>query len=323
MIEFDSNRAQDRKLKFDLKKSLQYPFPCCFDSCDWRFDRDPHRMGPSPHFWKYACHSACHYVCDLALYVAMKAYPEVQWRVVSSQLHSTVWNGSEAKPVLFDINFHAIGVAPSEAWELAISGKVLPPGKPLRPWCSNKNLFTPGFKKFSRVVVCGDGKKRRLNPAWTIDDLRNVLLLRHIKEDRGYKTKCWIWIGSKAGGYGNLRWKGKPSKANRLAWIAFRGEIPHKKEACHHCDVPSCINPKHLFIGTHRQNMLDAAEKGIMGGPTGEDHYCAKLTVENVKAIKHDPKIKALSIPKIASMFGVTPNAVRKIRNGESWKHVK
>jgi hypothetical protein len=70
---------------------------------------------------------------------------------------------------------------------------------------------------------------------------------------------CWIWMGSMDKcGYG--KWGGK--LAHRLVWQATRGDIPRGMEVCHSCDVPSCINPEHLFVGTHLENMRDSVRKG-------------------------------------------------------------
>lgn len=114
MVAFDEARCEERGLDFKLPNEEEIDFPRYFDSCDWRFCRD--KPGPTPEFWNYACHSACHWTANLSLFVAQKAEPKRPWRLVSSNAHTTCWDGSE---MLWDTNFMALGVPPNEAWELA------------------------------------------------------------------------------------------------------------------------------------------------------------------------------------------------------------
>jgi hypothetical protein len=75
---------------------------------------------------------------------------------------------------------------------------------------------------------------------------------------------CWNWKGNTATNYGYGRfWKnGNHVVAHRLMYEIENGEIPDGFEICHYCDTPSCVNPHHLFIGTHKQNMQDMSDKG-------------------------------------------------------------
>jgi hypothetical protein len=100
--------------------------PTEFESCDWRCNR---RRGRQPEFWDYCKHSACHHLVNFNRRLAELAEPKRKWRIVTSQKHSTTWDGAET---LFDINFLALGVDPNEAWALARDkGRVLPVGKNL------------------------------------------------------------------------------------------------------------------------------------------------------------------------------------------------
>jgi len=73
---------------------------------------------------------------------------------------------------------------------------------------------------------------------------------------------CWIWNGSKqAAGYGELGYRGKRYAAHRVSWEIHNGEIKNSLHVLHKCDNPSCTNPKHLFLGTHADNMHDAQNK--------------------------------------------------------------
>jgi hypothetical protein len=80
------------------------------------------------------------------------------------------------------------------------------------------------------------------------------------------ESGCWLWLGSvSSGGYGQLKIGGKLHRAHRLAWIVFRGPIPAGMMVCHRCDVPLCVNPDHLFVGTARDNFRDCLAKGRAG----------------------------------------------------------
>ena len=85
--------------------------------------------------------------------------------------------------------------------------------------------------------------------------------------------ECWLWTGSTRGRnkfrYGGIYFEGKHWSAHRLAWVIKNGPIPRVikgidgRGVCvlHRCDTPLCVNPNHLFLGTHRTNMEDVAKK--------------------------------------------------------------
>ena len=88
--------------------------PANYECCDWRVTRG--RRGPEPAFWAYVCYAACHWVCNLHLWVAMQHQPDRPWRIVTSDRHSVVWDGAQT---LWDGNFLALEVPAAEAWKLA------------------------------------------------------------------------------------------------------------------------------------------------------------------------------------------------------------
>lgn len=87
-----------------------------------------------------------------------------------------------------------------------------------------------------------------------------IRLRKKVKENEG---GCWEWQGCKNGrGYGHTTYrKNRCVRAHRVSWIVWNGDIPEGKYVCHKCDNPGCINPAHLFLGTHKENMRDMKTK--------------------------------------------------------------
>lgn len=75
---------------------------------------------------------------------------------------------------------------------------------------------------------------------------------------------CWIWTGRKDGkGYGRV----DNTVAHRISWLFTNGSLPPNLYVCHKCDVPLCVNPSHLFLGTALDNTQDAISKGRFRTP--------------------------------------------------------
>lgn len=133
---------------------------------------------------------------------------------------------------------------------------------------------------------------------------------------------CWLWTGKKNdGGYGELQVNKKIIKAHRFSFILHGGVVQNGHEVCHSCDNPSCVNPAHLFSGTHSDNMRDMARKGRGYWPDtrGERHGASKLTSADVIAIR------AATGPQsaVAARFYISQTTVSQIRLRKRWAHIQ
>ena len=134
------------------------------------------------------------------------------------------------------------------------------------------------------------------------------------------ESGCFIFNGTiLSTGYGVFWFKNKPFSAHRFSWIINYGDIPEKMCVCHKCDIPSCVNPHHLFLGTHAENAADRDKKGRGNYSRGEKKKNSKLTEEDVKKIRLDNSPHR----KIAIDYGVARSVISRVKNRSRWGHVK
>ena len=148
---------------------------------------------------------------------------------------------------------------------------------------------------------------------------------------------CWGWTATKNNkGYGALKVNGQMAPINRVSWMVHFGEIPKGLCVCHSCDNPICSNPKHLFLGTHQDNMDDMIRKGRdrkdaqkalrnrSRSYKGMGSSTAKLTDEQVREIKRLAVGRKIGFGKqIAERFGVIPATIGHILSGRNWSHIQ
>lgn len=135
------------------------------------------------------------------------------------------------------------------------------------------------------------------------------------------ESGCWLWERQNKGGssnYGLTYVNGKRITAHRQSWIENNGPIPTGMHVLHKCDVPLCVNPNHLYLGTHQQNMRDLHERTRR---YGENHWNSKLTASQVNEIKEKAKLGVTGY-SLAKKFGVNEETVYDILNGRTWKKV-
>lgn len=168
---------------------------------------------------------------------------------------------------------------------------------------------------------------------------------------------CWIWTTSRSTkgdrhritDYGLMHLAGEGShriRPSRVSWLIHFGELSRSLLVCHHCDNPPCVNPGHLFLGTHKDNTRDAKAKGRLA--TGDKHGTRTHPEKIVRGTRHhwsqnpargeaatNSKLKLVDVlsiisryrggesqPKLAKEFGVHVNTIYRIIHGLRWRHV-
>ena len=134
--------------------------------------------------------------------------------------------------------------------------------------------------------------------------------------------KCWLWKGALWGkGYGAVRRQGKVMGAHRWSWTITNGAIPDGMIVLHKCDTPNCVNPKHLRIGTYKDNLQDMIDRGRDNWARGERQRSAKLTAIAVIRLR---KLVAngMSQKDAARLYGIAKSTVSVIISGKTWAHV-
>lgn len=164
-------------------------------------------------------------------------------------------------------------------------------------------------------------------------------------------NQCWNWNSKyiDKDGYGRMWLHGSQVRSNRLAYYFHYNVDPKELQVCHTCDNPTCCNPHHLFLGTSKDNLEDAAKKkrmcsgerasiirrmndtaGVKNGhytqpgktPKGGNHGMAKLTESQVLDIYNNFKKWGKSQTVVANEFGVTQAQVWSIINKKTWLHL-
>lgn len=179
-----------------------------------------------------------------------------------------------------------------------------------RGWCN---------MHYQRVRVYGtpDGGERTHAPP-------SVRFWRGVSRDMTDAESCWNYVaGARRGIYGQFQPGGKgsaPVLAHRYSYELAFGLIPKGKIVLHRCDNPRCVNPLHLWVGTHKDNTQDMIAKGrhARQAPKGEASGVAVLTEADVRMIRASTETNKA----IADRLGVAINTVRSVRIGRTWAHI-
>lgn len=119
-------------------------------------------------------------------------------------------------------------------------------------------------------------------------------------------------------GYVKVRWNGVKESAHRASWRIHFGAIPDGMCVCHKCDTRMCANPNHLFLGTHRDNVLDMISKRRANPPKGQQHWYCKFSDATVAEIRQAFLNGEGNYCSLSRKYGMTREYARRLINFRS-----
>jgi hypothetical protein len=131
------------------------------------------------------------------------------------------------------------------------------------------------------------------------------------------KSGCWTFTGGQdSWGYGAIYLNGATIGAHRASWLVHVGSISDGLHVLHKCDNRQCVNPNHLYLGTHQDNMKDKATRGR--------NYAGLtvLDIDKVKEIKRILTSTHRTLQDIGNQYSVSRYTIHNIKTGKTWKHV-
>lgn len=148
----------------------------------------------------------------------------------------------------------------------------------------------------------------------------NAFKVRFLQKTLRLENGCLEWMGARNERYGKISINRSWTGAHRVSYQLFRGPIPEAMEVCHSCDNGFCVNPDHLWLGTHTDNMRDMSAKGRSGAFKGEKHRLAKLTSADIPVIFAMSR-SGVSARDISEHFHVNNWTINNVLLGKTWRH--
>lgn len=202
-------------------------------------------------------------------------------------------------------------VAHRVAWELTHGP--IPKGKWIKQSCHNRLCVNPAHL----YSTDAQGVRPDLHRFW----------------NKVIKTEtCWIWRGARANGlgYGLTAYNGCRWLAHRLSWTLHYGTIPADRLVLHDCDIPTCVNPAHLYLGDHADNMRDKVSRDRQRKGEGVPTHVlteaeATRVLQRLRPLK-GPVVRGQKtdlIRAISVQYNVEISTIWAMHYGRSWKHLQ
>jgi hypothetical protein len=148
--------------------------------------------------------------------------------------------------------------------------------------------------------------------------LKDRILSKILIDQKG----CWNWTDHlEVRGYGRATYNGKTYPAHRLSYMCFEKKIPKGLLVCHKCDNRRCVNPEHLYLGTHHDNSLDRGKRNLKSFQRGESHGNCKFSDAIILEVRKKHS-EGQSRSQISKIYNIKYSAVCKIIRRESWNHI-
>lgn len=142
-----------------------------------------------------------------------------------------------------------------------------------------------------------------------ISEKHKLLFFTKVGEPTTFGCTEWVACRNRQG-YGEVTIEGRLYKAHRVSWRIHKGPVPQDMLVLHKCDNPPCVNPDHLFLGTHADNAIDCKIKGRSPDNSGEKHY--------LWGKKHSNPATSDTVPSSKIKSKNIPDIIKRLANGET-----